>query len=170
MTRPLNPALCWLTDVLFSWITPSIFQAQNGSVVDEWILCRIVPNAVEILQQHWSTWATLADFQKIAAAGFNTVRIPVGCKTSFHLSLQDSSDLTQPDWAFMLVPGEPYIQGHKHTWIKRSAGQTKPDLKYGSICTVLQARKTATTTPATGSRNLVGSLVTPFSRLCRSSK
>ncbi|MCJ1400043.1 exo-1,3-beta-glucanase [Xylographa trunciseda] len=81
----------WL--VLEPWITPSIFEAQNGSVVDEWTLCEMVPNAADILQQHWSTWATLADFQKIAAAGFNTVRIPVGY------------------WAFMLVPGEPYIQG-----------------------------------------------------------
>ncbi|MCJ1286828.1 exo-1,3-beta-glucanase [Xylographa opegraphella] len=81
----------WL--VLEPWITPSIFQAQNGSVVDEWTLCEMVPNAAAILQQHWSTWATLTDFQKIAAAGFNTVRIPVGY------------------WAFMLVPGEPYIQG-----------------------------------------------------------
>ncbi|MCJ1421135.1 exo-1,3-beta-glucanase [Xylographa parallela] len=81
----------WL--VLEPWITPSIFQAQNGSVVDEWTLSEMVPNAADILQQHWSTWATLADFQKIAAAGFNTVRIPVGY------------------WAFMLVPGEPYIQG-----------------------------------------------------------
>lgn len=65
-----------------SWITPSIFEAQNGSVVDEWTLGLMVPNAAQILQNHWDTWVSLADFQKIAAAGFNTVRIPVGCKTT----------------------------------------------------------------------------------------
>lgn len=79
--------------LLRSWITPSIFQAQNGSVVDEWTLCAMVPNAAEILQQHWATWASLADFQRIKSIGFNTVRIPVGY------------------WAYMHVDGEPYIQG-----------------------------------------------------------
>ena len=107
--------------VFFSWITPSIFQAQNGSVVDEWTLCEMVPNAEEILQQHWSTWATLADFQKIAAAGFNTVRIPVGCKKTSHLPLHGLAELTQPDWAFMLVPGEPYIQGAQ-TYLDQAIG------------------------------------------------
>lgn len=36
---------------------------------------------------------TLQDFQKIADAGFNTVRIPIGY------------------WAYATVPGEPYVQG-----------------------------------------------------------
>jgi len=40
----------------------------------------MVPNAGDILKHHWDTWVTLADFQKIAKAGFNTVRIPIGCK------------------------------------------------------------------------------------------
>lgn len=79
--------------VLRRWITPSIFQAQNGAVVDEWTLCAMVPDAAQILQKHWATWASLADFQRIASVGFNTVRIPVGY------------------WAFMHVDGEPYIQG-----------------------------------------------------------
>ena len=49
-------------------------------MVDEWTLTEKVPNAADILRQHWDTWATLADFQRIAAAGFNTVRIPIGCE------------------------------------------------------------------------------------------
>ncbi|MCJ1299899.1 exo-1,3-beta-glucanase, partial [Hypocenomyce scalaris] len=82
----------WL--VLEPWITPSIFQNQTGfSVVDEWTLCELVPDAASILQAHWDSWVTLADFQKISAAGFNTLRIPVGY------------------WAYMKVPGDPYIQG-----------------------------------------------------------
>jgi glucan 1,3-beta-glucosidase len=72
------------------WITPSIFQAQDGSVVDEYTLGAKVPNAAQILQKHWDTWVTLADFQKIAGAGFNTVRIPVGCKLNTKHLMHDS--------------------------------------------------------------------------------
>jgi glucan 1,3-beta-glucosidase len=81
----------WL--VLEPWITPSIFESAGGSVVDEYTLCQQVGNAASILQNHWSSWATLADFQKIASNGFNHVRIPVGY------------------WAFQKYPGDPYIQG-----------------------------------------------------------
>ncbi|KZF24319.1 glycoside hydrolase family 5 protein [Xylona heveae TC161] len=68
----------WL--VLEPWITPSIFQAQNGSIVDEWTLGYYLgqDEAYNILKPHWDTWCTLADFQKIAASGFNLVRIPIG--------------------------------------------------------------------------------------------
>lgn len=31
-----------------------------------------------VLRQHWDTWATWADFKKIADSGFNLVRIPIG--------------------------------------------------------------------------------------------
>lgn len=62
------------------WITPSIFQAQDGSVVDEWTLTQKVPNAESILKKHWDSWVTIGDFQKIKGAGFNTVRIPIGCE------------------------------------------------------------------------------------------
>lgn len=80
----------WL--VLEPWITPSIFQAQDGTVVDEYTLGQKVSNASSILKLHWDTWVTLADFQKIAGAGFNTVRIPIGY------------------WAFKKF-NDPYIQG-----------------------------------------------------------
>jgi glucan 1,3-beta-glucosidase len=49
--------------------------------------------AYQILKSHWDSWATLADFQKIAKAGFNTVRIPIGY------------------WAYSLDSGESYTQG-----------------------------------------------------------
>ena len=32
----------------------------------------------EILQPHWNTWITLSDFKRIAKAGFNVMRLPVG--------------------------------------------------------------------------------------------
>lgn len=49
-------------------------------------------DAYNILKPHWDSWATYSDFKKIADAGFNTVRIPIGY------------------WAYNLV-GEPYTQG-----------------------------------------------------------
>lgn len=85
-SRPLIYNVC-------SWITPSIFQAQDGSIVDEWTLCEKAVNPKEILEQHWSSWVTLGDFQKIAGTGINTVRIPIGY------------------WAFQKYDGDPYIQG-----------------------------------------------------------
>ena len=61
--------------------------------MDEWTLCQNEANAASILQSHWASWTGLADFQKIAGAGFNLVRIPIGY------------------WAFQKYPGDPYVQG-----------------------------------------------------------
>ncbi|RDW94953.1 hypothetical protein BP5796_00716 [Coleophoma crateriformis] len=81
----------WL--VLEPWITPSIFQQfPSGQVVDEYTLGQ-QPNAADILKAHWSTWATLADFQKIADNGFNLVRIPCGY------------------WAFQKYESDTYVTG-----------------------------------------------------------
>jgi glucan 1,3-beta-glucosidase len=82
----------WL--VLEPWITPSIFQQfSETTIVDEFTLCQYAPNAQQILQSHWSSWTGLGDFQKIAGAGFNTVRIPIGY------------------WAFQKYEWDPYIMG-----------------------------------------------------------
>ncbi|TVY84736.1 Glucan 1,3-beta-glucosidase, partial [Lachnellula suecica] len=85
----------WL--VLEPWITPSIFQNldQSLGVVDEFTLTEKLGTdaAYNILKPHWDSWCTLADFQKIANAGFNTVRIPIGY------------------WAYALEDGETYTQG-----------------------------------------------------------
>jgi glucan 1,3-beta-glucosidase len=81
----------WL--VLEPWITPSIFNQFGGSVVDEYTLTKQVPNAGDILRSHWDSFVSLADFQKIADNGFNSVRIPIGY------------------WAFAKYEQDPYIQG-----------------------------------------------------------
>lgn len=81
----------WL--VLEPWITPSIFQAYGGSVVDEYTLTQQDSNAESVLQSHWASWATQGDFQKIAGAGLNLVRIPVGY------------------WAFEKYDNDPYVKG-----------------------------------------------------------
>ena len=75
------------------YITPSIFEPLPASVVDEYTLGQQVSNAADILQSHWESWVTLGDFQRIAAAGFNSVRIPIGY------------------WAYQKADGEPYVQG-----------------------------------------------------------
>lgn len=85
----------WL--LLEPWITPSIFQSQDQSlgIVDEYTMTQKLGTtaAYNILKAHWDSWCTFSDFQKIANAGFNTVRIPVGY------------------WAYSLDAGEPYTQG-----------------------------------------------------------
>ncbi|KAH9826331.1 putative Exo-beta-1,3-glucanase [Teratosphaeria destructans] len=71
----------WL--VLEPWITPSIFQPYplSEGIVDEYTLNQKLGNQTAhdtILKPHWDSWVQLADMQKIANAGFNLVRIPVG--------------------------------------------------------------------------------------------
>jgi len=79
-------------------LAPSIFQSldQSLGIVDEYTLTQKLGTtaAYNILKPHWDSWVTLADFQKIANAGFNTVRIPIGY------------------WAYnTLENGETYTQG-----------------------------------------------------------
>ncbi|GAB7353179.1 hypothetical protein MBLNU459_g3707t1 [Dothideomycetes sp. NU459] len=70
----------WL--VLEPWITPSIFQAYpiTEGIVDEYTLGEKLgyQAAKSVLTTHWNNWVQLSDFQKIAGAGFNVVRIPIG--------------------------------------------------------------------------------------------
>lgn len=64
-----------------SWITPSIFQGQPGFTTrDEYTLTLNLgrQRAYEILKPHWDSWARQEDFNRIARAGFNLVRIPIG--------------------------------------------------------------------------------------------
>ena len=54
---------------------------MSHGIVDEWTLCHVLGNQTahdQVLKPHWDTWVKLSDFQKIAASGFNLVRIPVG--------------------------------------------------------------------------------------------
>ncbi|KAG0700651.1 glycoside hydrolase family 5 protein [Suillus ampliporus] len=84
----------WL--VLEPWITPSIFEnTGNDDIVDEWTFGEYqdYDTAKAVLQNHWNSWITESDFQAIAAAGLNHVRLPIGY------------------WAFEVGAGEPYITG-----------------------------------------------------------
>ncbi|WVO23073.1 uncharacterized protein IAS62_004418 [Cryptococcus decagattii] len=84
----------WLVTEPF--ITPSLFEATgNNDIVDEWTFCQYQDynTAQAALKNHWDTWFTEDDFARIAAAGLNHVRIPIGF------------------WAYDVQCGEPYIQG-----------------------------------------------------------
>ncbi|KAL8276628.1 hypothetical protein RQP46_010977 [Phenoliferia psychrophenolica] len=94
----------WL--VLESYMTPSLFDAVgNSSAVDEYTYCQSLGynEALNRLQAHWSSWIVEADIAAIAAAGLNTVRIPIGY------------------WAFDISGGEPYVQG-QYPWLLTAIG------------------------------------------------
>ncbi|KAF8215876.1 exo-beta-1,3-glucanase [Mycena galopus ATCC 62051] len=84
----------WL--VLEPWITPSLFDdTGNANIVDEWTFGQLQSKATATaaLTTHWNTWITESDFEAIANAGINHVRVPIGY------------------WAWDISGGEPYIQG-----------------------------------------------------------
>lgn len=68
----------WL--VLEPFIVPSFFESLPSTVIDEYTLGQQVDTATatSMLQAHWGSWVSAADFQRLAALGFNTVRIPIG--------------------------------------------------------------------------------------------
>lgn len=87
----------WL--VLEPYITPSLFEmfdvADCDKPVDEYHFTQTLgkTQAEKVLQNHWSTFYTEEDFESMASAGLNFVRIPIGY------------------WAFALLDNDPYVQG-----------------------------------------------------------
>ncbi|KAJ5085863.1 hypothetical protein N7532_010634 [Penicillium argentinense] len=83
----------WL--VLEPWITPSIFDDAGDAAVDEYSLCATLgaDQCRAVLSQHWASFITQDDFNQIAAAGMNHVRIPIGY------------------WALTPIEGDPYVDG-----------------------------------------------------------
>ncbi|KAK4987344.1 glucan exo-1,3-beta-glucosidase [Elasticomyces elasticus] len=67
---------------------------MSNGIVDEYTLGQKLGHdaAYNVLKPHWDNWVGLGDFQKIANAGFNLVRIPIGF------------------WAYNTY-GTPYVQG-----------------------------------------------------------
>ncbi|KAJ9107163.1 hypothetical protein QFC19_002823 [Naganishia cerealis] len=64
------------------WITPSLYSigGSGDTPLDEWSLCAALgkKKALGSLQDHWGSFFTRGDFEDIAAAGLNAVRIPIG--------------------------------------------------------------------------------------------
>jgi glucan 1,3-beta-glucosidase len=82
--------------VLEPWITPTLFvNSGSDAVVDEYTYTQHLGKgeAFNRLNNHWNTWIVEDDFQQIAAAGLNHVRIPIGY------------------WAIAPLAGDPYVQG-----------------------------------------------------------
>eukprot|EP01088_Endostelium_zonatum_P002803 TRINITY_DN135_c0_g1_i1.p1 TRINITY_DN135_c0_g1~~TRINITY_DN135_c0_g1_i1.p1 ORF type:complete len:413 (-),score=85.83 TRINITY_DN135_c0_g1_i1:77-1315(-) len=69
--------------VLEGWMVPNLWS-QNGCSQDQvqgqyqFERCVGQGRIQQVLQQHWSTFITEADFQKMAANGVNGVRVPIG--------------------------------------------------------------------------------------------
>jgi glucan 1,3-beta-glucosidase len=81
--------------VLEPYITPSLFDGLDDSIVDEYTFTKYQDKSVasQALNNHWDTWYTWQDFCDIKDSGINVVRIPIGY------------------WAWKLLDTDPYIQG-----------------------------------------------------------
>lgn len=111
--------------VLEPWITPSLFDewSQSQTVKDEYTFCQVLGRgeAQNRLSNHWNTWITQGDFDRIAQAGLNHVRIPIGY------------------WAVAPLDGDPYVQGQLQVldqaigWARSAGLKVMLDLHGGII-------------------------------------
>lgn len=74
-------------------ITPSVFESTRTE--DEWNLCNELgkDRCQKTLKRHWDDFITRDDFEDMASAGLNAVRIPIGY------------------WAVDVRDDEPYVDG-----------------------------------------------------------
>lgn len=101
----------WL--VYEGWITADGGGFGSGKGwVDEWTMAQSYDQNRDYINAHWQGWVTEDDFAEIAAAGLNTVRIPVGY------------------WTFIPTEGDEPYRGLNVTWetLKRAFEWA---LKYG---------------------------------------
>lgn len=93
--------------LLEPYITPSLFDAfKPGEIpVDDYHYHQFLgkDEAKRRLEHHWDTWYQESDFEEMANAGINTVRIPIGY------------------WAYGLLPDDPYVQGQDF-YLERALG------------------------------------------------
>lgn len=97
--------------VLEPYITPSIFEiwlhpGDDLQVpVDEYHYSQKLGKKVakQRLLTHWDTWYSEDDFEQIADAGLNFVRIPIGY------------------WAFQMLDDDPYVDGQQY-YLDRALG------------------------------------------------
>ena len=111
----------WL--VTEPWITPSLYDAAPEAAVDEWTFCETLgaEEAKARLSKHWETWINQDDFEKIAQAGMNHVRIPIGY------------------WAVSKFEDEPYVDGQLEymdkaiNWAREAGLKVLVDLHGGML-------------------------------------
>jgi len=86
----------WL--VLEPWMTPAMFDEfhnqYSGDIIDEWTLAEHMPHDEYRvrLAQHWDTFYTKEELQKLSNSGISHIRIPVGY------------------WLWHVNPDEPFPQ------------------------------------------------------------
>ena len=110
--------------VLEPWITPSLFS--DGSSKDEYELSKALGgNAQSTLSNHWNSWITQGDFNKIAQAGLNHVRVPVGYCTFG--ALRNSGGANAVDQGLLTLSLEiPTSKVNSMCSTKRWAGRAPP--------------------------------------------
>ncbi|KAK0228429.1 glycoside hydrolase superfamily [Armillaria fumosa] len=62
-------------------MTPSMFKQASGKQMSEYDIasgCDSIADAQSLLEEHWDTFITEADFEYLASLGINTVRLPIG--------------------------------------------------------------------------------------------
>ena len=118
--------------VLEPWITPSLFEewSDGNSVKDEYTLSKALgkEETLSRLSKHWNSWITQSDFDAIAKAGLNHVRIPVGY------------------WAVISRDEDPYVQGQLDVldnaigWARSAGLKVMIDLHGGRFLRLLTGR------------------------------
>ncbi|KAJ7105074.1 exo-beta-1,3-glucanase [Mycena crocata] len=103
----------WLVTEPF--ITPALYEKyvnkSNIVVVDEWTLSLAMgANLAKEMEEHYKTFITEEDFAKIAAAGLNWVRIPIGF------------------WVVEAINDEPFLVGTSWTYFLKAIQWAR---KYG---------------------------------------
>ncbi|TFK51862.1 glycoside hydrolase [Heliocybe sulcata] len=81
--------------VLERWIIESPFRSAAAPGQSDLDVAR-GQDAKQVLEHHWDTWITRADWEWLAQHGINTVRIPIGY---YHICGADASVLNGTDFA-----------------------------------------------------------------------
>lgn len=58
------------------WLATELYKHAADPKKSDFDLAR-APNAKQLMEHHWDTWITDADWQWIKDRGFNSVRLPV---------------------------------------------------------------------------------------------
>ncbi|KAL1749229.1 glycoside hydrolase superfamily [Schizophyllum fasciatum] len=88
------------------WMTPSLFTCANGSQSSELDIASgwgSIESAKALLEHHWDTFISAADFEYLASIGINTVRLPIGYWSlgptfTAGTPFQDVSDVYANSW------------------------------------------------------------------------
>ncbi|KAG5647194.1 hypothetical protein DXG03_001153 [Asterophora parasitica] len=76
-----------------NWMSPSLFKCAAGKKLSELDIASgwgSLDSARSVLERHWDTWITEADFRYLAGIGINTVRLPIGYWNLGPYSCQDT--------------------------------------------------------------------------------